>query len=96
MSNPKGGPAFPTISRTEIRPMMNNSGGNYEAKIPATDGMTLRDYFAAKIAAGDSAADEGWSSNVNDTTVLERARFYYRLADAMLIARDEQPQQDPA
>ena len=52
-------------------------------------GMTLRDYFAAKVAAGDAAADKGWSSSATETQLSARAEFYYRLADAMLKAREE-------
>lgn len=51
-------------------------------------GMTLRDYFAAQIAAGDAAAAEGWA-DAPTHLALGRARLYYRIADAMLIARDE-------
>jgi hypothetical protein len=49
--------------------------------------MTLRDYFAAQIAAGDAAAEAGWGDNLPARALLFRARFYYELADAMLEAR---------
>ncbi len=56
------------------------------------DGMTLRDYFAARIAAGDAAASEGWSiddpySETARRLFLTRARLYYAIADAMLETR---------
>lgn len=45
------------------------------------DGMTLRDYFAAKALAGMLAASENMSNN-------ELARYAYDVADAMLKARE--------
>jgi hypothetical protein len=53
-----------------------------------SNGMTLRDYFAAQVAAGDAAADQGWGA-VTEEAMLGRARMYYRIADAMLQAREE-------
>jgi hypothetical protein len=68
-----GGPAFPCDSRESQK----------------FAGMTLRDYFAAKIAAGDAAAGEdGWGVGVTDRQIESRATFYYRMADAMLKARE--------
>jgi hypothetical protein len=56
----------------------------------AVSGMSLRDYIAAQIAAGDAAADEGWSgNNIADESLQNRARLYYRIADAMIKVRDE-------
>lgn len=52
-------------------------------------GMTLRDFFAAKIAGGDAAAADGWSNDISDEKLLARARLYYRLADAMIAVRAE-------
>ena len=64
MSN-TGGPAFPT-----------GTGGN----TPYSNGMTLRDYFAAKaIIAYHSDGEFSDSEDV--------ANWCYRLADAMLKAR---------
>jgi hypothetical protein len=51
-------------------------------------GMTLRDYFAAKVAQGDAGAADGWSSGVSEITLEERVKLYYRIADAMLKARE--------
>ena len=54
---------------------------------PAQNGMTLRDYFAAKAMQGwlstypdDHAPDEVFEGGVAD--------FAYRIADAMLKARE--------
>ncbi len=52
-------------------------------------GMSLRDYFAAKAMQGD------WAAQVvpdSDDDLFDRsARMYYRMADAMLAAREKQP-----
>lgn len=56
--------------------------------IPNT-GIPMRDYFAAKIAAGFASLDE-CGNGADDFTVM--ARDAYRLADAMLQARmDKHP-----
>ncbi|VVD63682.1 hypothetical protein PPN31114_00235 [Pandoraea pneumonica] len=58
--------------------------------VPTNKGMTLRDYFAAQLMAGDaanSANDDSWRSDAPDDALLKRAEFYYRFADAMLKAR---------
>ena len=68
-----GGPAFP-----QKEPLSSDWGG-----------MTLRDYFAAKVAAGDAAADTGWSNGVEEAQIADRASLYYRIADAMLAAREK-------
>jgi hypothetical protein len=47
-------------------------------------GATLRDYFAAKIAAGEFAAEVEGVNEKYFTLVAERA---YKMADAMLAAR---------
>lgn len=51
-------------------------------------GMEMRDYFAASIAGGDwsPGSDHGWSSDISDDRLLDRARLYYRMADAMVKA----------
>lgn len=62
MSAPNGGPAFPSVARD----------GNWQ---PHCDGMTLRDYFAAKALAGSLAGGDEflfrWKNSVsNETTLL--------------------------
>lgn len=56
-------------------------------------GMTIRDYFAAQALAGDFAAqnkDIGEVFNdISDDWMLKRAQTLYRMADAMLAARDK-------
>ena len=70
-----GGPAFPI-------PLQ--SGQRWQGMAPC-DGMTLRDYFAAKamqsLVAGESQGE--WDDDI-------AARGAYRIADAMLKARDAQ------
>ena len=67
-------PAFP-------RPMAETSlGGNFEQ-----DGMSLRDYFAAKAMSG-WLASYGPEDAVKVKNVAE---FAYEIADAMIEARGE-------
>lgn len=53
-------------------------------------GMTLRDYFAAKVMAGDFANSSFgyFESDVEQTFLVKRAEFYFRVADAMIAARE--------
>lgn len=56
-------------------------------------GMSLRDYFAAKAMQGDWAAqteDTGYYSPQSADVILDNAaELYYRMADAMLRAREK-------
>jgi hypothetical protein len=71
MSNTNtGGPAFPTEAYDLER-----------QTVVREEGMTLRDYFAAKAMQGMLACPG--SIRVNDD-----ANFAYQMADAMLKARD--------
>lgn len=71
MNIDNGGPAFPS-------PPVVENGVIY----PGNDGMTLRDYFAAKAAQGLLAApDCGWDAE-------QLANGAYAIADAMLKARE--------
>lgn len=81
-------PAFPTD--TEHQP---------NGHVVHLEGMTLRDYFAAKAMAGDWAADaensavchfleaEETSDKGEDLAFSRAASYYYSMADAMLEAR---------
>ena len=62
-------PAFPTTVE------------NYNNMDPSGDGMTLRDYFAAK-------AMQGLLTQVDDPYYPSVASKAYQLADAMLTARE--------
>ena len=76
-----GGPAFPIGSTPE-------EWGN---------GMTLRDYFAAKAMQGelsasvctDEKSDYGIPLNVSDENLDRMTRHWFRIADSMLKARQE-------
>ncbi len=72
-----GGPAFPV----------------QDAATWQGHGMTLRDYFAAKAMQGDWAAQDGdvigmFLPSCADEDLVSSARLYYRMADAMLAARE--------
>lgn len=78
MSKNTGGPAFPHV--VEMREYVLN------------DGMTLRDYFAAKVLCGYMSTEypnQGLNSvsiEVNDKAI---AHHCYAIADAMLSERDK-------
>ena len=76
-----GGPAYPVNS-------------DNHAPIAST-GMTLRDYFAAKAMQGELAAmvdpsgyQCGIALDAPDETLARIAKHFYRIADAMLKARE--------
>ena len=66
-----GGPAFPTENARQV---------SHDGYI--SEGMSLRDYFAAKAMQGFCSAD--WSD------MHHIADIAYRMADAMLKARGNQ------
>ena len=79
MSKETGGPAFPNHT---LEP--NPDGG--QPRIIWQEGMTLRDYFAAK-AMQVFTAHVGWK--VDQELFEEIAKGAYRQADAMLKARNQ-------
>jgi hypothetical protein len=68
-----GGPAFPQSSVEQLASKFN------------VQGMTLRDYFAAKAMQGYLGSPE-WLREVSPQGTAEAA---YRVADAMLKAREQ-------
>lgn len=78
MSKETGGPAFPVTLP---------SGESYQEHLPH-DGMTLRDYFAAKALQGmlPYPGNEMWGSFA-EMTPKQAAESAYGYADAMLAAR---------
>ena len=78
MRNKTGGPAFPTPRFT-----MDGEGRVLGFSI-STDGMSLRDYFAAKAMTGLLTAEI-----VGEYSNEHVAEISYRIADAMLKAREE-------
>ena len=84
MSIKDGGPAFPgEMSRRFGQPNDCN------------EGMTLRDYFAAKAMQGLVATDftdtADRNGNDGESYVSYIARASYHLADAMLAVREAKP-----
>lgn len=77
MSKPDGGPAF------------SRSGLEGLGKASSQDGMTLRDYFAAKAmqAAMLSSKTSVWVLSKDDRALL--AEGAYDQADAMLAEREK-------
>ncbi|HHK9512487.1 hypothetical protein [Morganella morganii] len=80
MTDKTGGAAFP-------------ASGHPGKQHLSQEGMTLRDYFAAKAMQGDWVAQpqDGHFFPVNTTEdALDKvAALYYRMADAMLRAREK-------
>lgn len=75
-----GGPAFPI----PLHP-----GQTYTAHA-LCDGMTLRDYFAAKaLPVAWEAYDKGYTSYESEDVTTGITEHAYQLADAMLRARGE-------
>ena len=68
-----GGPAFPQSSVEQLASKFN------------VQGMTMRDYFAAKAMQGYLGSPE-WLREVSPQGTAEAA---YRVADAMLRAREQ-------
>jgi hypothetical protein len=77
MTTKTGGPAFPSKKRIQ-------RAGYATQEFEPVDGMTLRDYFAAKAMQGILTAtltpNTVWSQD-------EAAETAYNVADAMLKAR---------
>ena len=73
----KGGPAFPSKRRVY-------RAGYETNEFEPVDGMSLRDYFAAK-------AMQGLIVGVEKPRTDYIARAAYAMADAMLAARKEKP-----
>ena len=83
-----GGPAFPVSTS-------NEKYGHQDG--PNTwqfQGMTLRDYFAAKAMQGmlaDSQTRESCPEDQEEKWMRSFARACYYFADAMIAAREKQP-----
>lgn len=54
--------------------------------------IDLRDYFAAKAMQGDWAAQSDetgeFTDNTSDVSLQNKAKLFYRMADAMLEVRN--------
>ncbi|WP_272693473.1 hypothetical protein [Providencia sp. PROV039] len=78
MPDKTGGAAFP-------------ASGHPDMQFVAQEGMNLRDYLAAKAMQGDLASQSvslgHFANDSSEESLVNRANFYYRMADAMLKAR---------
>ncbi|ENL8513178.1 hypothetical protein AB6H97_000133 [Providencia rettgeri] len=78
MTDKTGGAAFP-------------ASGHPDMQFVAQEGMNLRDYLAAKAMQGDLASQSvslgHFSNDAPEESLVNRANFYYRMADAMLKER---------
>ena len=66
--------------------MTTSNGGPAFPTGTAFQGMTLRDYFAAKAMQAEIAANEGLFKN--EDLHFQVAKMSYEMADAMLKARE--------
>ena len=74
-----GGPAFPNVP----------SDPQYQSW---DEGMTLRDWFAGQMLAGEFVQNEyagHYSNDCPQQTLVDRAKLLYRMADAMITARKQ-------
>ena len=78
MSKPNGGPAFP---ETHVHKDWNTNAPGWLGK----EGMTLRDYFAAKAMSGLLLSI--WKEGEYPIISNRVAELSYNLADAMLAER---------
>ena len=81
MSKETGGPAFPVVQ------WETDDDGNLRPR--QTNGMTLRDYFAAKAMQGLLASPRNPVGVTQDVTDVLIANLAYKMADAMLKAREQ-------
>lgn len=75
MSKEDGGAAFPN----KIVLPRGTMGG--------TDGMTLRDYFAARALVAIASRWQGTIGDIDGAAMDRTARAAYAVADAMIMAR---------
>lgn len=72
-------PAFPCYEEVE---RYDDDAGKYRDHVVPCGGMTLRDYFAAKVVQGMYANYEPWTEGDD-----KLAEWAYCMADAMLKER---------
>jgi hypothetical protein len=84
MSEKDGGPAFPMV---DTEPAMDNDTREIFGRTYSTNGMALRDYFAAKALGGIFANPNTYpSTEQHFNNIAEDA---YKAANAMLKAREQ-------
>jgi hypothetical protein len=80
-------PDFAAIDRALDEQPVNTGGPAFPTTFSArTDGMSLRDYFAGQALITAAMHSEQWGTSNNAEMI---AAFAYRLADAMLAAREK-------
>ena len=57
IAHDNSGPAFPTVKQVDR---------DGYVQVDANNGISARDYFAAKVASGDAATDDGWGERATD------------------------------
>lgn len=72
-----GGSAFPQVGSEQV-----GSHGEYHTEVSSYGGMTLRDYFAAKVL--QSAMTQ---AGIRGIPITELAQSVWKVADAMIAAR---------
>lgn len=89
-----GGPAFPCPASPNEGHENQITGEWVDTSEWATSssGMSLRDWFAGQAMTGDWAAQDefvgDFTNEITDDLLDARACLYYRMADAMLRARE--------
>ena len=78
MSNNNGGPAFPFGQTDSMSGQLVNGWGS--------EGMTLRDYFAAKAMQGLLSSANFSAEFINEGHIFAAA---YKMADAMIKEREK-------
>ncbi|HDR9199312.1 TPA: hypothetical protein SAO52_002062 [Burkholderia vietnamiensis] len=86
-----GGPAFGQVVELRCVRVEMNGDTEWEPEAMVHGGLTIRDYFAAKAAAGLMTMPDEWLRRDGDGTTWkdELAKTAYEVADAMLRARGE-------
>ena len=90
-SLPNGGPAFP------CDPFIASEPGHVIIAKRLAEGMSLRDYFAAKamqrmLGQAGVFSDSVLPRNAKGWMYADCARCAYEMADAMLAARTQNPE----
>ena len=79
----------------------NDKGPEFTAPVATPSGdalmaegeISLRNYIATRVMQGDWAAQSEftgeWANSTSDKYLMERARLYYRMADAMIKVSKE-------
>lgn len=86
-TRPTGGPAFPCV---DVAVTGISSDGEERFETQAHDGMTLRDYFAAKAPEVPIWFDEGGDYQAPvKYKISRRVQWAFAWADAMITERDK-------